>query len=147
MTKYSNDQLRNLLGITSAISDETRIRILMMLNIAELCVCQITAALNLAPSTTSRHLSILEAADLIRRRKVGRWVHYKLNDPSESKPVKDALKLVSISVSKSQHVTEDRRRIKALLKEDISIICKRLYHGQIPSEHLKGKTNGARIKA
>jgi ArsR family transcriptional regulator, arsenate/arsenite/antimonite-responsive transcriptional repressor len=146
MTKYNND-LRSLLSITGALSDETRIRILMMLDIAELCVCQITDALNLAPSTISKHLSILEDADLILRRKEGRWVFYRLNMPEFSTSVSDALRLVKGSIGQSENVTNDRKRIEALLHENINVTCKRLYHNEPDPEKTKEKKNGARVKA
>ena len=147
MTKYSDEQLRSLLDITDAISDETRIRILMMLNIAELCVCQITAATDLAPSTISKHLSILEAARLIKRRKAGRWVYYRLGDLSASKTVKDALRLVKSSVAESADIAQDKRKIRAVLEEDVNTVCRRLYHGEGPYGNFKGKKNVARIKS
>jgi DNA-binding transcriptional ArsR family regulator len=146
MTKYNAD-MRSLLSITGALSDETRIRILMMLDIAELCVCQITDALDLAPSTISKHLSILEDADLILRRKSGRWVFYKLNIPEFSTAVEDALRLVKGSISHSENIASDRKKIEALLQEDINVTCKRLYHGENTRGNHKGKANGAKAKA
>jgi ArsR family transcriptional regulator, arsenate/arsenite/antimonite-responsive transcriptional repressor len=146
MTKYNNE-LRGLLSITGALSDETRIRILMMLDIAELCVCQITAALDLAPSTISKHLSILEDADLILRRKEGRWVFYRLNMPEFSTSIGDALRLVKGSIGQSENIASDRKRIEALLHEDINVTCKRLYHNEDTPSNPKGKANGARVKA
>ena len=147
MAKYSDDRLRNFMDVTDAISDETRIRILMMLNIAELCVCQITAATDLAPSTISKHLSILEAARLIKRRKAGRWVYYRLGDLSASKTVKDALRLVKSSVAESADIAQDKRKIRAVLEEDVNTVCRRLYHGERPYGNFKGKKNVARIKS
>jgi ArsR family transcriptional regulator, arsenate/arsenite/antimonite-responsive transcriptional repressor len=146
MTKYNND-LRGLLSITGALSDETRIRILMMLDIAELCVCQITAALELAPSTISKHLSILEDADLILRRKEGRWVFYRLNMPEFSTSIGDALRLVKGSIGQSENIANDRKKIETLLHEDINVTCKRLYHNEDAPSNPKGKANGARVKA
>jgi len=51
-----------------------------MLRSGELCVCQITEVLKLAPSTVSAHLKELKQARLTRERKVGRWVHVSLSD-------------------------------------------------------------------
>lgn len=65
-----------------ALADENRIRILMALRGRQLCVCQVTAFLDLAPSTTSKHLSILRQARLIESNKQGRWVYYRLADDS-----------------------------------------------------------------
>ena len=64
--------------ITKAISDPNRVRILMALRAGELCVCRIIELLQLAPSTVSKHLTILKRAGLIEGRKEGRWMHYRL---------------------------------------------------------------------
>ena len=69
--------------ILKAVSDPTRIRILMALKAGELCACRITEMLKLAPSTVSKHMSILKIAGFIEFRKDGRWIYYKL---SENRP-------------------------------------------------------------
>ncbi len=62
-----------------ALSDETRLRILKLLEEGELCVCDITAALFMTQPNVSFHLGILKEAGLIKDRKEGRWNHYDLN--------------------------------------------------------------------
>jgi len=61
-----------------ALGHSARLRILSMLRGGELCACQITAVLALAPSTVSQHLRELKQAGLVAERKDGRWVHYAL---------------------------------------------------------------------
>ncbi len=63
---------------TRALAHPARIRILAMLRSGELCVCQVTAVLGLAPSTVSAHLRELKRAGLVVERKQGRWVHVGL---------------------------------------------------------------------
>ena len=65
MPARKNSQLREVLEIHKAISDSNRLRALIALNGKELCVCQITELLQLAPSTVSKHLSILKQARLV----------------------------------------------------------------------------------
>lgn len=67
-----------------ALSDPSRLRILMMLKTKPLCVCEISAILQLANSTVSKHLSILRQAGFIRDEKDGRWVNYRLATAQES---------------------------------------------------------------
>lgn len=64
-----------------ALADETRMRILRLLEVREMCVCEIMVALDLTQPTASHHLGILENADLISSRKEGRWVFYSLRNP------------------------------------------------------------------
>jgi DNA-binding transcriptional ArsR family regulator len=51
-----------------------------MLRSGELCVCQITEVLKLAPSTVSAHLKELKQAGLATERKDGRWVYFGLTE-------------------------------------------------------------------
>lgn len=64
-----------------ALGDETRLRIIKLLSIREMCVCEIMVALGMTQPTTSHHLNILENAGLVTSRKEGRWVFYGLEDP------------------------------------------------------------------
>ncbi|MEM2385965.1 MAG: metalloregulator ArsR/SmtB family transcription factor, partial [Candidatus Bathyarchaeia archaeon] len=47
----------------------------------EMCVCEIMIALGLTQPTASHHLRILENARLIKGRKEGKWVFYKIAKP------------------------------------------------------------------
>ncbi len=61
-----------------ALSDETRLRIVQMLQGGERCVCDLTGALDAAQSRLSFHLKTLREAGLVSDRRVGRWVYYSL---------------------------------------------------------------------
>ena len=76
----------DFMNITRALSDENRVRILMALRKRTFCVCQITALLDLSPSTTSKHLSVLKQARLIEGKKQGKWVYYSLANPEKRPP-------------------------------------------------------------
>ena len=77
--------MREFMNITKALADENRVRTLLALRKGELCVCQITELFGLAPSTVSKHLSILFQAGLVESRKEGRWIYYQL--PGRNAPV------------------------------------------------------------
>jgi len=64
--------------IFKALADSTRLRILGLLSIREMCVCEIMVALNLTQPTASHHLGILENAGLVKDRKEGKWVFYRI---------------------------------------------------------------------
>lgn len=84
-----------VLSIARALSDEQRLRALLMLRGGELCVCQVIDALGLAPSTVSKHMSILHDAGLVRRRKEGKWHYYRLAGRAAPPEVRRALAWVS----------------------------------------------------
>jgi DNA-binding transcriptional ArsR family regulator len=64
-----------------ALVDKKRLHILRLLQVREMCVCELMTALELTQPTTSHHLRILEDTGLVRSRKEGRWVFYSLTEP------------------------------------------------------------------
>lgn len=65
--------------VFKALSDETRLRILaLLLANGELCVCDLTATLQLPQSTVSRHLAYLRKTGLVRDRREGLWMYYSI---------------------------------------------------------------------
>jgi ArsR family transcriptional regulator, lead/cadmium/zinc/bismuth-responsive transcriptional repressor len=63
-----------------ALADTTRLRILRLLAVREMCVCEVMVALDLTQPTASHHLRILENISLVKDRKDGKWVFYSLKD-------------------------------------------------------------------
>jgi ArsR family transcriptional regulator len=97
VSKYADDLKRLANTILSAESaekkgrffktfaDEIRLRILSLLATREMCVCEVMVALDLTQPTASHHLGILETVGLVKHRKEGKWVFYRLSDPSQIK--------------------------------------------------------------
>lgn len=117
--------LRSTLRITKALSDSQRLRILMMLRTGELCVCQIIAVLGLAPSTVSKHLSLLSEADLVISRKEGRWAHYRLPDGALFKTVKPMMKWLEESLKSDDSIAQDGKKLQAVLDCPPGLISER----------------------
>ena len=113
------------MNVTKALADENRVRTLLALRKGELCVCQITELFGLAPSTVSKHLSILFQADLVESRKDGRWIYYKLPGRNAPVVVREALDWVEKSLANNPHVLEDNQQLKKILKQDPAELCKR----------------------
>ncbi len=66
------------LRVFKALSHETRTKILRLLDVREYTVSELTAEFDLAQPSISRHLSILKGANLVRRRRAGQCVYYRL---------------------------------------------------------------------
>jgi len=75
-----------------ALADKTRLKILLLLDIREMCVCEIMVALNLTQPTASHHLGILEDVGLVKDRREGKWVFYSLKDKRITKLMKGLMK-------------------------------------------------------
>src|SRR5579864_6091600 len=110
--------MREFMAITKALSDPNRVRILLALKRGELCVCQITELFGFAPSTVSKHLSILHHAGLILSRKSERWVYYRLPDKTADITVREALDWVHKSLTKTTEAGSDAKKLKKILQTD-----------------------------
>lgn len=117
--------MRDFMYLTKALADETRVRILMALRGGELCVCQITELFGMAPSTVSKHLSILFQAGLVASRKTERWVYYRLPGREASPAVRSTLAWVSKTIEQEDKVLSDTKKIKIILKTNLAEICQR----------------------
>ncbi len=105
--------MKDLINIFKALSDETRLRILKLLEHGELCVCDIVAALDTIQPKISFHLSTLKEAGLINDRKQGKWIHYRLSDSD----IFRRFLIVSILERIDDEVVEaDKKRLADFLK-------------------------------
>ncbi|MGB4073466.1 metalloregulator ArsR/SmtB family transcription factor [Pseudomonas sp.] len=67
-------------SLFKCLADETRTRIsLLIAREGELCVCELTAALEQSQPKISRHLAQLRASGLLEDRRAGQWVYYRLH--------------------------------------------------------------------
>jgi DNA-binding transcriptional ArsR family regulator len=115
------------MNITKTLSDENRIRILMALHANdELCVCNINELLELAPSTVSKHLFLLKNARLVKSRKDGRWMYYRLNrDQYAPGKVTQALEWIVNSVSDESVIKADRKKLEQMMSAPLDTACSR----------------------
>ena len=121
----NKDTMKSTLRVTKALADRQRVRILMLLQGRELCVCQIIEVLALAPSTISKHLSILSTAGLVDWRKDGRWAYYRLPERTAGAFVRPVLKWLGESVKNAETIKQDAKRLRTVLACDPESICLR----------------------
>ncbi len=115
--------MRDVVNIAKALSDENRVRIVAMLDGRELCVCQVIELIELAPSTVSKHLSILKQARLIDGRKDGRWMYYRLADEDAPQAAHDAIHWTLHTLKGDKRIREDATRLKQILAMDPEVLC------------------------
>jgi len=118
--------MRDLMDVLKALADENRLRALRALQSGELCVCQLIALLDLAPSTVSKHLSILRAARLVESRKDGRWLHYRLSSGFRAPSTRKVLSLLFADMDRTTRGIDDRRRLAHICREDTEKLCRRI---------------------
>lgn len=115
--------------VAKAAGDASRTRILKMLEGDERCVCQITAVLDLAPATVSKHLSVLKMAGLVFQRKEGRWVYYRLADRPINPYALSVLALVRDSMTEDGQVAADRERMQKIGAIPLDVLCAKGVNG------------------
>jgi DNA-binding transcriptional ArsR family regulator len=113
--------LRGSVDGLKALGHPVRLRILCLLRKGELCVCQVTEVLGLAPSTISEHLSLLRRAGFIEERKDGKWVFYALSEDPDLSPLREALWPM---VDGDAMLKEDDRHCAKVRKMPLSALCK-----------------------
>ncbi|MDB5050572.1 MAG: transcriptional regulator, ArsR family [Fibrobacteres bacterium] len=102
-----------------ALSDKNRLRILKLLQVKSLCVCEITEVLGFSTPTISNHLSVLVKAGFLRSVKDGRWVYYHLVQDPKSSEVASLLPLLHFWLSDDPQMIADRQKLKTVCKNDL----------------------------
>jgi ArsR family transcriptional regulator, arsenate/arsenite/antimonite-responsive transcriptional repressor len=101
-------------ALFKALSDPNRIRILKMLEIRPLCVCEITAILPISTSTASKHLQILRDAGFITDTKDGKYVEYAITDASKESVVSQVLSYLRCCCGDDEEVRAYPKRLKQI---------------------------------
>lgn len=114
-----NNHLNQLTTLFKALSDETRLKILKLLDYGELCVCDIVAALDMIQPKVSFHLGVLKEAGLIKDRKQGKWIHYSINS---SDMFRRFMILSILEKIPDEAIKEDKKRLEGFLNSKTSTI-------------------------
>jgi ArsR family transcriptional regulator, arsenate/arsenite/antimonite-responsive transcriptional repressor len=74
----------DLANLFAALSDRTRLRLLNLMNGREVCVCYFVEILGQSQPKVSRHLAYLRRAGIVRARREGKWMHYRIERPDDA---------------------------------------------------------------
>lgn len=109
--------------VAKTVADPSRVRILKLLEGGELCVCQITTVVDLAPATVSKHLAALKTAGLVQQRRDGKWVYYRLAERELNPYAPPFLALVRATLKDDPTAAEDRRVLALVNAVPVQILC------------------------
>jgi len=114
--------MKQLIRVLKALGDPNRMRIMKMLQHREMCVCEIKEAIGISQPSISRHLKVLEDADLVEKSRDGLWINYRWNSDPRNPYAK-------VLMGQMEMWLEDEEEIRSLLskasKLDRDVICKR----------------------
>ncbi len=103
----------DIVRMAKALASPIRVRALQAVRRKELCLCELVELFGTAPSTMSRHMSLLSSAGLVGSRRDGRWTYYSL--PQEGAGHVDrALDLLDAMAAADPVVEEDAARARDL---------------------------------
>ena len=108
--------MEKYLKIFKALSDKTRLRIVLMLRVKPMCVCEIREIIGFSMSTVSNHLKIIKEAGIITSEKKDKFINYQLN--TEDSGVREILKILN-KINNEKIVENDAR--KALVTDRVNI--------------------------
>jgi len=132
--KISN--LDSTVAVARALGHPARLRAVAMLRSGELCACQITEVLKLAPSTVSAHLRDLKLAGVITERKDGKWVIFSLSSDQQTRSWIDA---ALIPLARDPQLMTDDRLVAELRRLPVEDLCRLGYEKALE----KARSTGA----
>lgn len=69
----------------AALADRTRLRLINLMALDEICVCFFVEVLGASQPKVSRHLAYLRRAGMVEARRDGKWSHYRLMTPTDER--------------------------------------------------------------
>ncbi len=106
------DDMRDLVKIYKALSDESRLRVLNLILERECCVCEVMQALEISHSKASRILSALYNVGFLKLRKDGLWSLYSIDWDGMRGNLKDILEATHKGFEGNKQMEVDRERLK-----------------------------------
>jgi ArsR family transcriptional regulator, arsenate/arsenite/antimonite-responsive transcriptional repressor len=114
--------MKDAVKIFKALSDPTRIRILMLLLQRKLCVCELVFTLKMEQSRISHQLRVLREADLVEDIREGKWINYQI--PGKTKKILQEIfnQIAKKDYLKSEEFDKDRKNLETCIKENVRMI-------------------------
>ncbi len=114
--------MKDFIKVIKALSDPNRVKMLKMMQLRTMCVCEIQAALEIAQPTVSKHLKVLEDAGLVSHIKEGLWVNYHLTNGHNSPYAASLLGNLKHWLENDPEIVQVVEKLPNIRREDI---CKK----------------------
>jgi len=108
--------MEQLTQMYKALSEDMRLRIVMLLARDEICVCDLIAIFGESRSKVSRHLAYLKHSGLVKSRRVGTWMHYSLKEPLDS-TIDAQITFMKQQLSQLPIFRDDEQRMQDIMKQ------------------------------
>ena len=128
---YKRWRMRKIANIFRALSDDTRLRVIKLLQERELCVCELMQVLAMSQPRISRHMSVLKNAGLVGDRREGKWVYYSLRNEAQGKETKIILDAMVVVANGDAVVKADQKKLKKAVRVGELKTCCNKCSGQV----------------
>lgn len=111
--------MKKTVKILKALSDSTRLRIIILLLERDLCVCELLYILDMEQSRISHQLRILRDAELVEDVRDGKWIVYTIPDETGKKLKALLNEIFGEDLHQANEIQQDRNNLKNCLKRQI----------------------------
>lgn len=116
--------MEQITAVLKSLADKNRLRIVTaLLGQEELCACQVTELIEVSGATASRHLSVLVASGLLKSRKQGRWVYYRLHRDNPS--FQSLFCWIDEQLKNDIEALSDEKKIVSIVSIDPEELCRK----------------------
>ncbi len=116
--------MRELVKVYKVLSDESRLRVLALLNVRACCVCEVMQALDISQSKASRILSSLYDVGILKLQKEGLWSLYSIDWEGMGKYLKDIVETTINTIKTNKTVIAERERLNKAKRVGPECVCK-----------------------
>jgi len=113
--------MQRLLDFFKILSDQTRLRIMLLLAHKEFCVCELCSILQLPQPKVSAHLAKLRDMGYVKDERQGQWIFYQIN--IQDYKMLEIIKMIAASINEYEVLENDLK--KYLEKEKTNSFCER----------------------
>jgi ArsR family transcriptional regulator, arsenate/arsenite/antimonite-responsive transcriptional repressor len=103
--------LHQMIKSFKALSEPTRVRILLLLLHRECCVCEVSQALDISQTRTSRSLKALYEAGFLKLRKMGLWSQYSIDKEVLPPPLRKIIEAIGKAMEGNPVIARDRQQL------------------------------------
>ena len=111
--------MRELVKVFKALADRNRLRILKMLQSKKMCVCELSAALDITRPSVSRHLGLMKDAGLVQDERNGQWIDYSLCKDTVNQYASVIQSHLNKWINDDPKIRDDIKKIKKLNRKEL----------------------------
>lgn len=117
--------LEQTASVLKALGEPTRLKIMKFISIQELCICELTAILDMSQPRVSQHVKVLKQVGLLKERKVKQKSYFSINSTALTGPFVAAFgSFMQLELDKIPELVEESLRFSELDNNEEVQACK-----------------------